>query len=1226
MDKKHLQNKILETTYNREVWLDVLKEFFGVRKIHQHPHQILVDKTKAEYALELGSFATADGREVGIFEVKLLPQIWIERNRVGLRSLLRQVYKYDVDAALIVFVQADKWRFSYVSEIRTEEGKKETEPKRYTYLFGKGETCRTASVRFDKLKGKSIYLNDLFDAFSVDKLTRDFFKTYKEFYESFSQHLAADKSYCEIITGSSVELEKGWKDLQAKPIRDFVKKLLGRIVFLQFLQKKEWMGCPVLKTEKDNEEIWLDGKIKFLQELFNNSSDKAKFHSEDLRVLFFKTLNQKRRNNAFEILMTNAETGKQENVRVPYLNGGLFDKDISFENPIDFPAEYFKDLLEFFEQYNFTIDENDPYDNEVGIDPEMLGHIFENLLEENREKGAFYTPKEIVHYMCQESLIEYLHTQLPDYAKTDFELLVRNNQVAENFTHYKKADEINEKLKAVKICDPAIGSGAFPMGLLKELFECRRLLYGYLKNNEDFNQAEIKKEIIQQNIYGVDLENGAVEIARLRFWLALVVDEKIPQPLPNLDYKIMQGNSLLEQFEDIDLKFEKSQFKVKIQKQRNLFGEVNEPQISITEYLQDKQDRNEFDIIELEEKYFDSSSYEEKMLIRGKIEKFEKEFINDQLQIKLDELEMKLIQSKVSLIDIEKNFRNEGNGKPKGEQAKHENAISIIKRKRKDIENQEKEIERLVIRRKELLEVENNINKPYFLWRLYFMEVFSSGGFDIVIGNPPYINLQRNSNDIDNLEAADYQTFALTGDIYCLFYELGNNLLRPTGNLCYITSNKWMNAAYGKIFRRYLLKETNPILLIDFSKAVVFPAAVVFVNILQFKKEKNKNVLLGVRAQSDFQIGKTPLDEYVLQNSVMLSDLNEDNWTVAEKQDFEITKQIDEVGIPIKDWDLSFFRGVTTGLNDVFHITEVIKKELINEDKHSEELIHTLLRGKDIKRYKYEYQNVSIIFTKHGTDIENYPAIKKYLGQFKKELTPKKEINEEFGRKPGSYKWFEIQDNTAYYKEFEKEKIIWIEISDRANYCLDTEGHYLTNSAYFITGKNLKYLLAVLNSRVMDFYFYQKTAQIAGGRKRYTKQYVELLPIPQITDKILLQKFEIIIGYLIFLNDVRQPPVNPFTDNLSISPVFENVLNMMVYELFFEKEMMKEEIDVLQYIDVAKNFRDIDPLIEHPNEQAGLIGKVYKWLQEQENPIRNRIILSNIRSKNIIGRINSTTH
>lgn len=1212
MDKKTLQNSILEKAYQPEKWLDVMKDYFGAKKFHQKPQPVSLPSNEiAHSAFELGSFYTADERIVGIYEVKLTDKALIERNRVGLRNLFKSVIRYDLDAALIVYIQENKWRFSYVSEIRTAEGKKETEPKRYTYLFGEGESCRTAAERFDKLKGKPIYLNDLFEAFSVEKLNKDFFKTYKEFYEKFWKYLAADKQYNKLLS------DKRFKDDEVKrekPIRDFAKKLLGRIVFLQFMQKKGWMGVPTKNTE------WKGGDIKFLQSLFAVCKNKAVFHSKELRTLFFETLNEKRKNNIAPALL-----GKD--IKIPYLNGGLFEKDLSYSNDIDFPEDYFANLLDFFEQYNFTIDENDPYDSEVGIDPEMLGHIFENLLEENREKGAFYTPKEIVHYMCQESLIEYLHTQLPNYNKADFELLVRNNQVSSAFAEYKTANEINNKLKAVKICDPAIGSGAFPMGLLKEIFECRRLLYGYLKTNDKFDPAQVKKEIIQQNIYGVDLDNGAVDIARLRFWLALVVDELEPQPLPNLDYKIMQGNSLLERFGKVELQNlinADDDVMVEEKKQLTLGDEFEEPIKQLTVFSR----ANKEELFILIKKYFDPDEWEKQH--KEKIDKAAvKKQINDFVEGKIHAFILKCQRDFTKDINaVENKWKDAG--------IKDYTKLNQKSKEYKQYLDRKKQLEELESIEEKLVALQNSDDKPYFLWHLWFKDVFDKGGFDIVIGNPPYINLQRGASDIEELENAHYQTFAKTGDIYCLFYEQGNNLLKVNGTLCYITSNKWMNAAYGKNFRKYLLDKTNPTLLIDFSKAVIFPSAVVFVNILQYKKEKYNNELVGVRAQADFQVGKTDLHEYVLQNKVSLTDLNEDNWAVAEKQDFEITKQIDEVGTPLKNWDLKFFRGITSGFNHAFHIDTETKLNLIKEDKNSKEIIKPLLRGKDIKRWAYHFENLFLINSHNGVKEKNiprvevkkdYPAIYNHLLQYYDKNSPRaiKNADGTFqtlkDRADQGDDWTNLR-NCAFIEEFEKEKIIWIEISDRANYCLDTEGHYLTNSAYFITGENLKYLLAVLNSRLMDFYFYQKTAQIAGGRKRYTKQYVELLPIPHIKDKYLLKMFETIVDYLIFLNDVNNPPVNPYTDNASIAPVFENVLNMMVNELYFENHMKNEGIDVLKFVD-EKGFPVLGKDIE---DNKILIGKVYKTLQEQDNPIRNRIISSNIKSKDIIRIINSTTH
>ncbi|MEQ3082724.1 Eco57I restriction-modification methylase domain-containing protein [Bacteroides cellulosilyticus] len=321
-------------------------------------------------------------------------------------------------------------------------------------------------------------------------------------------------------------------DHNEKKIRDYVKKMMGRITFLHFLQRKGWM-C---------------GDLNYMQNMFENSVYKNDYLDSVLEPLFFGILNTKPAER--EALFANYGWDKSllaEWKDIPYLNGGLFERDTEDEPESRFPSEYFKRLFQFFSEYNFTIDENDPNDAEVGVDPEMLGKIFENLLEDNKDKGAFYTPKEIVRYMCQESLIAYLETNT-SVAKDKIRKFVLSPEDGVADIPDNKKPKLLTALEEVKICDPAIGSGAFPMGLLNELLHCREVLSG-----KHYDRAEIKKSIIQNNIYGVDIEKGAVDIARLRFWLSIVVDEETPSPLPNLDYKIMQGNSLVESFMGVDL-------------------------------------------------------------------------------------------------------------------------------------------------------------------------------------------------------------------------------------------------------------------------------------------------------------------------------------------------------------------------------------------------------------------------------------------------------------------------------------------------------------------------------------------------------------------------------------------------------------------------------------------------------------------------------------------------
>ena len=481
-----------------------------------------------------------------IFDVTVSDRVMMERNRVNIQRLIRSVMDKFSCAFMLFHYEDDTrwdWRFTYCRKSGNKEDS--TDSKRYTFLLGPGQSCRTATDNFMNLykKKASLEIKDIEDTFNVEALSKEFFGKYKAQYEAFVNYMInpANGMRQDFIdtdfdhTGMTVDKIR---DREEKPIRDYVKKLLGRIVFLHFLQKKGWLGVPAGKE-------WGEGDRDFMLKLFKNATEgqKENFLDDIMEDLFSEGLDHNRSDRG-DLYDTKVEGFR--NCRIPYLNGGLFERDNRDKKPNHFPASYFDGLLTMLSQYNFTIDENDPNDAEVGVDPEMLGRIFENLLEDNKDKGAFYTPKEIVQYMCRESLIAYLQT---DQREEDKECICQfvTTHDAELLGDLKEA--IDQKLIDVKICDPAIGSGAFPMGLLRELFFCRSAI----EPNIVENAANIKRHIIQNNIYGVDIERGAVDIARLRFWLALIVDEKSPEALPNLDFKIMQGNSLLEQYRGADL-------------------------------------------------------------------------------------------------------------------------------------------------------------------------------------------------------------------------------------------------------------------------------------------------------------------------------------------------------------------------------------------------------------------------------------------------------------------------------------------------------------------------------------------------------------------------------------------------------------------------------------------------------------------------------------------------
>lgn len=512
--------------------------------------------------IQVGSILI-DGQELNIFDIKVNSHRQLSRSRVAIQSLVRKLIPSHSNAFMIFHYDTMEgrwdWRFTFCQKGASNADS--TDAKRYTFLLGPSQSCRTAADNFMKIHDKierdgELEMDDIVSAFDVEALSNEFFDKYVYFYKEYFVKYMCDEANSMRQDFITTDFDhtgltpEQIKDKEEKPIRDYLKKLLGRLVFLQFLQKKGWMGVPVDKE-------WGEGNYDFLRQLFLHATPEQKDNFLDgVLEPLFTALDTKRTDDIYDTQVPGI--GK---VKIPYLNGGLFERDSADEPDTKFPAEYFGELLEFFYAYNFTIDENDPNDAEVGVDPEMLGKIFESQLEDNKDKGAFYTPKEIVQYMCKESLIAYLiseaqqgDNQSDDAIEEKVRVLVDNPEAAiDTIKSYgtSQLQVLNDALVGVKICDPAIGSGAFPMGLLNLLFKCRLTLNEALEI--DTHPAELKKDIIQNNIYGVDIEKGAIDIARLRFWLSIVVDLDAPEALPNFDYKFMQGNSLLEQYHGVDL-------------------------------------------------------------------------------------------------------------------------------------------------------------------------------------------------------------------------------------------------------------------------------------------------------------------------------------------------------------------------------------------------------------------------------------------------------------------------------------------------------------------------------------------------------------------------------------------------------------------------------------------------------------------------------------------------
>ena len=754
--------EVIESKYNRENWQILLHDIFGSKiKFWNTPSPVQTNSQFARKALWLGTITLSDEQTIAVYEVELSDNVDIERNRRGIRDMLLSSWRNNGNAGAFMFCyrkHESVLRFSYVSESWTfgEDGtykKESTDTKRFTYLLGEGHRSRTAIQQFEKLRDSSLSLKDLTKAFSVDAVSDMFFKGYKQQYEDIIYYVTGKRM---------VKVSNKWEERQEgepnafimqqfakfpnpeKAVRDYVKKLMGRLVFLQFLQKKGWLGVPVNAS-------WGEGDSEFIQNLFAECEEKDHFIDNELESLF-NDLNSE-------------EQKELTKYRTPYLNGGLFERDASDETEFPLPAKYMQALLDFFASYNFTIDENDPDDAEVGVDPEMLGRIFENLLEDNKDKGAFYTPKEIVSYMCRESLIAYLQTDIEDEAtKEAIRQFVMTHDVAMLGTNDKFRQQIDEALKDVKICDPAIGSGAFPMGLLNELFQCRTALEGIEQNKA----AEIKKHIIQQNIYGVDIERGAVDIARLRFWLSLIVDEETPQALPNLDFKIMQGNSLLEQYKGVDLS---TMTEKKYDKKEGL------------SWFDDMVDVYRKELCDMLAKYYDCTDHKEKKELRAKI---------------INNVKKQLAEQRINA---------------------------------------------------DFGDLDLSGNNQFFLWHTWFYDVFSQGGFDIVIGNPPYVsavNMARTELE-KRIYKSVYPQASGAYDLYILFLLQGIKLSNNT--FCWIIPNKLHVADYA---RQTLEELTNNGLYssLDVSIFNVFKEASVYPIIINGSKQNN------------WRYGRFSLDQY----------------------------------------------------------------------------------------------------------------------------------------------------------------------------------------------------------------------------------------------------------------------------------------------------------------------------------------------------------------------------
>jgi hypothetical protein len=864
-------------------------------------------------------------------------------------------------------------------------------------------------------------------------------------------------------------------------IKQFAVRLIGRYVFIWFLKEKEIIPSEIIVSS-------------------TISQYKPGYYQNFLMRLFFQTLNTEVQlrtlpfsNHPLEPLFAN----------IPYLNGGLFE-DFPDDRPFHefMTDEWLIGFVKILESYDFTVDESSVQFQQVAIDPEMLGRIFENLLASqnpeteklaNQRKafGAFYTPREIVEYMVDASLKAYLEEALMPSEKTIssqvkepivpysgtlfHELESKQTELSleprETYSEPDRRKKVNEKieklflptcdsnpfdkkeipiiqnaLRDIKVLDPACGSGAFPIGMLLRLMNLREMVGNSLNSS-----YELKNEILSRNIYGVDIMPMAVEIARLRAWLSLVleVDYKLSdrkhnfniKALPNLDFKFICANSLIDiGYDDFIIKLEKSHGAPELLR---LDNEIKKLQ-------------------SLREQYFDT---------RG--DKPQKYSLQDEFQ-KTKEF----IKTEFSAL---------------GKRWKIESFLSQV-----DDWNP----------------FDDGYSSSFFSpgWMFGIND-----GFDVVIGNPPYVQMQKDGGKLATaLEGLGYKTFERTGDVYAIFYEAGYKFLKIHGFHTFITSSQWLRARYGKSLMKLFITK-DPLKLIELGPGI-FDNTIVDTNILIAKNSSFSDSLIGTVIEKAEQIEH--LNELNFQK---MPNISVGEWKLLSPRQDSINKKIKEKGKRLSNWDIKINRGILTGLNEAFIINEHKRKELITEDSRSEEIIRPILRGKEIEEYFTEWEGGYLIstFPSLKINISKFKAIKTYLEAFRPKIDQTGETfinssgNKEKSRKKTSNKWFETQDPIGYYKEFAKEKIIWKRIGSQLRFSyFDTE-IYSLDSTCIATGEKIKYLTALLNSKLVHYQLFENSQKTGMGDLLISVQALEPLLVHYPNDreeKLIVDLLDKILG------------------------------------------------------------------------------------------------------------------
>ncbi len=1033
-------------------------------------------------------------------------------------------------------------------------------------------------------RGHLDILNQLRIQTTGPKAVNSFTKLYEFWQEVFSIEVLNRKFYEELSNWYFWAMDQVKfpddedRDRKSRNAKNLIR-MITRIIFIWFMKEKGLIPANLF------DKSYVDRLLNY------GDATGSTYYKAILQNLFFATLNTPMRKDnpqsrifiedakkfgfvndgylqqgyyRYSRFITDKEAFLKEFDNIPFLNGGLFesldkkvdDRVIRIDCFSDHPknetrlkvpdylffsreeqetdlSAYLENgnhkkvrgLITILDSYNFTIEENTPLDEEVALDPELLGNVFENLLASynpetattaRKSTGSFYTPPEIVDYMVKESLIQHFSALLGN-DENHREKLRSLFSYTDNGNPFDDEDDTHKILVGIekmKILDPACGSGAFPMSILHHLVlalhkldpENRKWKANLLAKVPTELKSEVEKSLqnksldyirklglIENCIFGVDIQEIAIQISKLRFFISLLIEQEVDdskenrdiRALPNLETKFVAANTLISLEADSDKKeavFKSAEVEAL---EENLFA--------------------------IREKIFYTNSRSEKI----------------RLEKQLTELRFRLKDE----------FTNLGFPNDKSDKITSWDPF------------------------------DQNTHAEWFdpEWMFGIKD-----GFDIVIGNPPYIQLQKACNG--SLKYADlyknqsFTTFERKGDIYCLFYEKGMSLLREGGHLTFITSNKWMRAGYGEKLRRFFT-QYNPKILIDLGPGV-FNNATVDTNILLIQKAKNQRLLRAVTVNEK---NKNQLDFTALlrQNGTLLTNLSADAWFIGSNAEQQLKEKIERIGKPLKEWDVNIYYGIKTGLNEAFIIDSDIRQEILDhcrdeeERRRTEAVIKPILRGRDIKRYAYHWAGLWVIIAKFEFYKEShlYPSIVQHLTRYEKQLKnrgqckynrqSKVNINKDY---IGQHHWLELDNNPNenYLKEFEKEKVVWASVGESYYSCINKD-YYLLDTNYFTTSLE-RWQIGVLNSKLIISFINSLDTLVGTIAYRHYKYNFQNIPIPPVTssNQPIVSQIESLVDAIL-----SAKKDNPAADTAAL----EQQIDCLVYRLY---DLTEEEIRIVE--------------------------------------------------------------